>query len=255
LRGRHSHDGPGERLRQARIARRLTLKELGAIVGAVRGRALDVSWLAKIENGHEVPSGPMALALAEAVEIPDLFSVGPCPCRPACPVLTVDGRYARGHGPYLVEVRRRAGHKNRGRPRPDFGARTKAAHRDPLFRFNLRMARWGYKNVEAAKRAASALEQDLKRRKGGAPAKGELHARWLAMFEAADNEELAIMERYRMVALLDWQERLDDWPRDRWPASGRDPLDLAPHLLAGAAERVRKGLQTVRKKPLLPVIR
>jgi len=117
------------------------------------------------------------------------------------------------------------------------------------------MARWGYKNVEAAKRAASALEQDLKRRKGGAPAKGELHARWLAMFEAADNEELAIMERYRMVALLDWQERLDDWPRDRWPASGRDPLDLAPHLLAGAAERVRKGLQTVRKKPLLPVIR
>ena len=123
--------------------------------------------------------------------------------------------------------------------------------------------RWGkYGNgyVDAAVRR---LEQALRRRRGGAPAKDELHIRWLAMFEGNDEEleEMLVddqafsgdrLSRIRTLAWLDWQRHPDDWPRDRWFASPSDGSELDPELVAGAGERVRKGLQTARKKLTLP---
>jgi transcriptional regulator with XRE-family HTH domain len=248
--GREPHDGPGERLRQARIAKGMTLAKLGERVG------LDISWLARIENGHALPSGAKALALAEAVDVPDLFPLRPCPCRPRCKVLTVGGGYARGHGPDAAEARRKGGRKNRGRPRPYFSAWLRSAHRTPTHRFHLRMARWGTKGTDYAKRAAADLEEALRRRRGGAPQKAALHGRWLAMFNGEDvelEELLAAdgMSRTRAIAWLDWQRHPEDWSREKWPASSSDREDIEPLILAGAKARVEKALQRARTKPLV----
>src|SRR5262249_37652461 len=128
----------------------------------------------------------------------------------------------------------------------------RCAHCDPLSRFNRRMARWGIKNVEAAKRAAAALEEDLKRGRGAAPKKEQLHTRWRVMFESDGDGELSLMERYRMVALLDWQQHPEDWPRDKWPSSRSDLDDLPEPLLSGAAARIKKALQRAGTKPSVP---
>ena len=128
---------------------------------------------------------------------------------------------------------------------------------DPESAFDRRMAVWGHRGKEYARRAAADLKAGLRRRRGGARPKTALYARWLAMAEGKDAEleELladAGMIRNRVLALLDWQRHPEDWPRAKWPPSKHDPEDLDPLYLPGAQERVRKGLQNARKKLKLP---
>jgi DNA-binding XRE family transcriptional regulator len=111
------HDGPGERLREARIAKGMTQTELGARVDRSR------SCILAIERGVLDPSEPVALALEDALELPGLFDLQPCPCSvPWCGERAVGGKFAKGHRGFTDEERRRGGHKNEGRKRPDRSA-------------------------------------------------------------------------------------------------------------------------------------
>jgi transcriptional regulator with XRE-family HTH domain len=94
---RPSRSREGDRLRAARIARGLTQAELGRLVG-VSGFTI-----AAIENGKDLPSERVTVALREALNVSDLFELKPCPC--GCGKRTVGGRYARGHRP-LTDVDR-----------------------------------------------------------------------------------------------------------------------------------------------------
>lgn len=126
---------------------------------------------------------------------------------------------------------------------------------DPEHQFAAEMGRWGSKGPEYAKRAAAKLAYNLRRRRGGAPPKVELHARWLRMFEAREDLELEELidgaggSRARAIAFLDWQRHPHDWPRDKYPASRRDPHAIDPHVLRPAKQRVEKALQRARTKP------
>jgi len=110
---------------------------------------------------------------------------------------------------------------------------------------------------QALERAGTALTEALRRRRGGAPSKRELHARWLSMFNGEDVELEELIgddpkRRVRTIAWLDWQRHPEDWPRQKWPASRFDPEDIEPNLLPAARERVKKALQNLRKKPIFP---
>ncbi|MGH3114573.1 MAG: helix-turn-helix domain-containing protein [Gaiellaceae bacterium] len=79
----------GERLRQARIVAGQTLEQLGRRVG------VSLCTLSSIENGHDLPSEKVVVALRKTLGVPDLFDLQPCPC--GCGSRTVGGRFARGH--------------------------------------------------------------------------------------------------------------------------------------------------------------
>lgn len=143
----------------------------------------------------------------------------------------------------------------KGKPRPYASERLR---KNPEARFALRMGRWGMKSVAHAKRAADALARDLRRRRGGAPPKDELHGRWLAMSEGKDAELERLLEidesrngdRVRLIVLLDWQRYEHDWPRHKWPAHPGDPESLQRALVDGACRRVRAGIKSAREKSL-----
>ena len=127
----------------------------------------------------------------------------------------------------------------------------------PEQRFNRELAAWAVRNPAAAKRAADRLIAALRRSRGGAPRKTQLHARWSAMFAGRDAEleELLAsdgLSRLRAIAWLDWQRHPQDWPRDKWPASRSDPDDIDPVMIGGASNRVKKALQRGGTKPLVP---
>jgi transcriptional regulator with XRE-family HTH domain len=150
---------PGQALRAARLRAGLSQAELAAKFERTP------NWIGKIEQGRALPSGETALGLAELLDLPDLFSVAPCPCQPGCSVLTVDGRYARGHGPHMPDARRRGGLKNRGRARPDaveliqhVHQRIRALHADKEWHARWHDARWGAKPVDSLSSAEVAAQ-------------------------------------------------------------------------------------------------
>jgi hypothetical protein len=128
---------------------------------------------------------------------------------------------------------------------------------DPIVQSTCQVIRWGKHGNGYAAGAVRRLEQALRRRRGGAPPKTELHARWLAMFDGRDQEleELLTadgMSRLRGIAWLDWQRHPEDWPRHNWPSARSDPDDIDPALLTGAKSRVKKALQRAGTKLTVP---
>lgn len=130
----------------------------------------------------------------------------------------------------------------------------RASMLEPQHQFAAEMGRWGTKGTTYAKRAAAKLAEALRRKRGGAPRKDELHGRWLRMYESHSDSELEALiggsdwSRIRAIAFLDWQRQPSDWPRQRYPASRKDPDSIDPRYLTTAKQRVEKGLQKARKK-------
>ena len=74
------------------------------------------------------------------------------------------------------------------------------------------------------------------------------HERWRALADefTAVGEPASLIPG--LVALRDWQERPEDWPRDRYPASKTDPGDFQNGRVRELVrDRVRKALQKSRK--------
>lgn len=104
-------------------------------------------------------------------------------------------------------------------------------------------------------------------RRGRKPAAGppEHYLRWQALYAELEAELLATWEQdvengiasasdrpgrmavCRTVALQDWQEHPEHWPRDRWRASAEDPDALEEASMRDAGTTVLNGLKALQK--------
>jgi transcriptional regulator with XRE-family HTH domain len=100
-----------------------------------------------------------------------------------------------------------------------------------------------------AERCRSRNERHAKIRAGlnwAAP----LHARWRRVLDELQSEFPDVEPNVLLadVALRDWQDHPEDWPRERYPANPNDQLDFADgRVRESARDRVRKALQIARK--------
>jgi hypothetical protein len=100
----------------------------------------------------------------------------------------------------------------------------------------------------AAARAAERRRAHARLRTGKRqPAPNKEHARrWASLFsELAEDlsyDEPTRQEILRQVALQDWQEHPETWPRSDWPPDRKDPESLDRDEYRRAAARIRSAL-------------
>jgi len=158
---------------------------------------------------------------------------------------------SRRFGMWTWDLYREADVKRYCRQRLTHGGDQMRRYFDPAF-----VKRWARKSgrtqSQAEKLAARAQQrsQRYKRLRAGLRHAQDRHQRWLERWEqlrceTPDDDPVMLVT---LVALEDWQTHLDDWPRERYPASKSDPLDFANGRVRKAAyDRVRKALQNTGK--------
>ena len=168
-------------------------------------------------------------------------------------------RVRAAHGPLLLIPIREAKRLAKARLTSDHWL--VQIHNDPD-----EAARWEAKRSEACGRQLSvnqalAIRDKVERRNtiankiridtGRPPSANALHTRWDLILLALQSENLETepSELFGDVALLDWQQHPEDWPRERYPAKRDDLDDFADGYVRRAArDRVQKALQRLRTK-------
>jgi transcriptional regulator with XRE-family HTH domain len=131
-------------------------------------------------------------------------------------------------------------------------AREHRIHYNPDRVFRWAMRRW--KNLDRAERLKDQVA-DRNRRHAAIRIDFKLYRRWSELWsklqEDCPEEKPNLL--LGQVALLDWQQHPEDWPRSSYPARRTDPLDFADARIREAArDRVQqallqKSLQTTQK--------
>jgi transcriptional regulator with XRE-family HTH domain len=159
-------------------------------------------------------------------------------------------RETRSFGAYSLRLLSVRDVKRFGRDRYRAADRRVHLFRDPAF-----VLEWALKRrygLERAKELAARARERERRyariRTGLHPAE-ERHRRWSEVWAAKrrdypDEEPNSLLGD---VALLDWQQHPEDWPRHKWPSRRSDLEDLDPNVRKAARERVQKALQSTAK--------
>jgi DNA-binding XRE family transcriptional regulator len=123
--------------------------------------------------------------------------------------------------------------------------------RNPLWVYRWAIKR-GYSDEHADRLMARCQERNERHAKLRTAEFGpayERHHRWASLWIAlrAEYPEIDPPLLIGDVAERDWQENFEDWPRDRYPASGSCGESIDPRYRKAARDRVQKALQKLTK--------